>query len=310
MARTSRARRSSGRRSPRTRTSARTGIVEIFTYPQQHLFWRIVGFLVRRRAELTVLAVALIARFWTWPWLVDLIGRTAALLTATALILGVLVTPVSRRYLIRRWWCVTTRHRMRACFKQTRTMTHHGRLPLLVWSRPSPVGEKVRVWLPAGLSVNDLEHVVTETAAACWAADVRVTPSRRQAALVVVDVIRRDPLTGQALRPQVIDDLTATSDPYTEADGTTADGTGVDGTGVGQDSTGSTDSGRDTGRDTVDPLPSRATLPPPAAPHTGDAPDGHTPAAKPRTRKEPASTPDTDDTPVTGFGGVDVSDYV
>ena len=312
MARTSRARRPrTGRSTARTRTSARTGVIEVFTDPQRHLVWRILGFLIRRRAELSVLALVLMARFWTWPWLETWLGHTAALLATTALILGALVAPALRRFLVRRWWSITTRHRMRACFRQTRTMTHHGRLPLLVWSRPSPVGEKVRVWLPAGLSVKDLEKVTTETAAACWAADVRITPSRSQAALVVVEVIRRDPLTGGALTPQVVDDL----DP----DGSDEQSDVVEDEATGTDGVGGTGG-------TVVPLPSRTSLPPPAPrdlPDTGTS-TGTTGAAgqngsRARTRKtpapagaqsDPASTSGTNEPPVTGFGGVDVSDYV
>jgi hypothetical protein len=308
MARTSRARRPrTGRSTTRTRTSARTGVIEVFTHPDHSLLVRLLGLIVRLRAELTVLTLLLMARFWAWPWLRDLIGHTAALIVVTMLVLSILVIPASRRYLNRRWWSITTRHRMRACFLQTRTMTHHGRLPLLVWSRPSPVGEKVRVWLPAGLSVKDLEKVTTETAAACWAADVRITPSRSQAASVVVEVIRRDPLTGGALTPQVVDDL----DP----DGSDEESGVVEDEATGTDGVGGTGG-------TVVPLPSRTSLPSPASwdrPGTGTS-TGTTGAAgqngsRARTRKTPApageaSTSATNEPPVTGFGGVDVSDYV
>ncbi|MEU6701333.1 hypothetical protein [Pseudonocardia sp. NPDC046786] len=129
----------------------------------------------------------------------------------TVLVVGI---PASRRYLLARCWAVTTRHRMRACFGQTRTMTHDGRMPLLLWSRPSPVGERVRVWLPAGLSVKDIDQVSDRIAAACWARISRVTPVRAQAALVVVDVIRRDPLTVAEIIPTGMDDL----DEYTDTD--------------------------------------------------------------------------------------------
>ena len=304
MARTSRASRARGRGSTRTRTSARTGVIEVFTRPEHSLIVRLLGLVVRLRAELTVLAVLLTARFWAWPKLEAWLGHATALIITSLLVLSVLVVPASRRYLNCRWWSVTTRHRMRACFVQTRTMTHHGKLPLLVWSRPSPVGEKVRVWLPAGLSVKDLERVTAEMAAACWASDVRVTPSRRQGALVLVDVIRRDPLTGGALTPQVVDDL----DPANPQSGfdDAEDATGTDGIGG-----------------TVVPLPLRSTLPPPA---TRDTPDtgtstgaGGQNGSRTRTRKNPAAagteasasgTSNTGEPPVTGFGGVDVSDYV
>ncbi len=297
MARTSRAPRTGGRGSPRTRTSARTGVIEVFTRPDHSLILRLAGLIVRLRAELTVLAVLLTARFWAWPRLTSLLGHTSALIATSLLVLSILVIPASRRFLCRRFWCVTTRHRMRACYLQTRTMTHHGKLPLLVWSRPSPVGERVRVWLPAGLSVKDLERVTAETAAACWACDVRITPSRRQAALVVVDVIRRDPLTGGALTPRVVDDLDP-ADPREGIDENTVAETGG----------------------TVVPLPARTTLPTPTTPDLPDPGTGNTtstagPAgSRTRTRKAStgaqASTGSADDPPVTGFGGVDVSDYV
>ena len=75
-------------------------------------------------------------------------------------------------------------------------MTYDGKLPYLLWSRPSPIGERIRVWLPAGLSVKDLERSTDALAAACWARSARFTPVRGQAALVVLDIIRRDPLDG------------------------------------------------------------------------------------------------------------------
>jgi hypothetical protein len=304
MARTSRARRTRSRGSTRTRSSARTGVFEVFTRPEHSLIVRLLGLIVRLRAELTIAAVLLTARFWAWPKLQTWLGHTVALIVVSVLVLSVVAVPASRRYLNRRWWSVTTRHRMRACFVQTRTMTHHGKLPLLVWSRPSPVGEKVRVLLPAGLSVKDLERVTAEIAAACWATDVRITPSRRQAALVLVDVIRRDPLTGGALTPAVVDDLD-TANPYAGFD-YAEDATGTDGIGG-----------------TVVPLPSRTTLPPPALRDTPDTGTSTSTAgqngSRTRTRKSPAAagtdanpsgTSNTGEPPVTGFGGVDVSDYV
>jgi hypothetical protein len=103
-------------------------------------------------------------------------------------------------------------------------MTHDGRMPYLWWSRPSPVGERVRVWLPVGLSVKNLERVTAELATACWAREVRITSSRSQAAYVVVEVVRRDPLgSNLVLTPAVIDDL----EPEDISDDDASDGTVV-----------------------------------------------------------------------------------
>ena len=83
---------------------------------------------------------------------------------------------------------------------QTFTMARaNGRLPFLLWARPSPVGEHVLVWLPAGMAVKDLERVTGELAAACWATDARILPSKRRAFLAAAAV-------GGALAPVGPDD--------------------------------------------------------------------------------------------------------
>jgi hypothetical protein len=310
MARTrSRGSARSGRSGRTNKAHALTPTVEFFTRPQQHLFWRVLGFLVRARAEIiiatTLLVVFVQLQVWLTPSPEDetivspdatpVIADEPPLLEpphiALLIMLGgftaLLVIPASRRFLIRRVWCVITRHRMRACFVQSRTMTLDGRMPFLLWSRPSPVGERVRVWLPAGLSVKDIEDDGERLAAACWAHEVRVTPTRHQAALVIVDVIRRDPLaTRTVLRPAVLDDI--------DGDDTTP-----------------------RSRNGTAPLPDRATLQPnaPADFPTVQAARNSGNGSGPRhTSKTPATTPagsaSDSEPPVTGFGGVDVSDYV
>ncbi|TWF81866.1 hypothetical protein FHX44_117811 [Pseudonocardia hierapolitana] len=310
MARTrSRGSARSGRSGRTNKAHALTPAIEFFTQPERHLAWRVLGFLVRARAEIiiatTLLVVFVQLQAWVTPTPEDetTVPPTApvtggeppwlepphlALLIMLGGFMVLLVIPASRRFLIRRVWCVITRHRMRACFVQSRTMTLDGRMPFLLWSRPSPVGERVRVWLPAGLSVKDIEDDGDRLAAACWAHEVRVTPTRHQAALVVVDVIRRDPLaTRTVLRPAVLDDLDGDDTPT--RNGATA------------------------------PLPDRSTLQPNApaefptvqAARNGNGTNGLGPR---NTSKTPATTAagsaSDSEPPVTGFGGVDVSDYV
>src|SRR3954449_4264067 len=145
--------RSRGRVGRRGRTSTPGWGWEMFTRPEQSRMWLVIGFVVRRRAELTVITVV-------WLFFVELDSHvspglpgwmTAAqwswLLMVTTVAV-VLVIPVSRRYTLRRASAVVMRHRMRACFLQTRTWTANGRLPFLIWSRPTRVGVRVRVWLP------------------------------------------------------------------------------------------------------------------------------------------------------------------
>src|SRR6185437_5024078 len=41
-------------------------------------------------------------------------------------------------------WCLVTRHRIRTCFSEFIITNRTGSLPLILWARPTPVGE--RVW--------------------------------------------------------------------------------------------------------------------------------------------------------------------
>ena len=298
----------SGRSGRTNKAHALTPTVEFFTRPERHLFWRVLGFIVRARAELflvtTLVIVFVQVQTWVTPTPDDtgtapaLVDESPPLLEPSHITLLImfggfavlLVIPASRRFLIRRVWCVITRHRMRACFVQSRTMTLDGRMPFLLWSRPSPVGERVRVWLPAGLSVKDIEDDGERLAAACWAHETRVTPTRHQAALVVVDVIRRDPLAARTvLTPAVLDDIDGDDTPPTNGPR----------------------------NDAAAPLPDRATLQPNAPadfPTVQATRNGKNGSAPRNTNKPPATTPAgsaPDSEPsVTGFGGVDVSDYV
>jgi hypothetical protein len=57
-------------------------------------------------------------------------------------------------------------------------------------------------WLRPGLDLSDLEGRIGKLAVACWAKEVRVVhASRRFAALIRVDVARRDPLVGRVDSP-------------------------------------------------------------------------------------------------------------
>jgi hypothetical protein len=73
-------------------------------------------------------------------------------------------------------------------------------MPLILLARPTPAGERVWVWLRPGLDLSDLEGRIPKLAVACWASQARVVhASKRFAALIRVDLARRDPLvTGVA----------------------------------------------------------------------------------------------------------------
>jgi hypothetical protein len=272
----------------------------MFTRPEQSRFWLVIGFVVRRRAELTVITV-------TWLVIDQLESKVTpglpvwmtpaqwAWLLMAATLAVVLAIPASRRFTLGRATAVVMRHRMRACFLQTRTWTANGRLPFLVWSRPTPVGVRVRVWLPAGLSVNDLERIIDEIGAACWAREARITPLSGQAALVWVDIIRRDPLGAAGpLSPPVVDHLDSDRHPaWPPTAQSTTNGTAIP-TAPGTPLSTPSPHGR------VDTTKTTSTARNKAAGNgaASNTAQGTSPGAQ------------ADPPGVTGFGGVDVTDYV
>jgi hypothetical protein len=145
---------------------------------------------------LVVLVPAVLARL-TWPWLALL------LVVAVAVTCGV-VGPV-RRWLSAWSWCLVVRHRLRLCFAQfirSAARTRVGYLPLVLWARPTPAGERVWLWLRPGLDLADLDGRLGALAVACWAGEARVVRvSQRYAAMVRVDLTRRDPLAGTVASP-------------------------------------------------------------------------------------------------------------
>jgi hypothetical protein len=131
------------------------------------------------------------------PWLAVLV---ALVLVAAPVAVG----PVRRR-LLAVAWCGIVPHRLRLCFAEfirASNRVHRHSPPLVLVARPTPAGERVWVWLRPGLELADLEGKTGKLAVACWAGEVRVVrASRRFAALVRIDVTRRDPLTGLVRSP-------------------------------------------------------------------------------------------------------------
>jgi hypothetical protein len=268
------------------RHSHRTGSFEVFTDPHHSTPAVVAGVVWRWRVELMtvttlfvvwiVVAAQLPAGWPTWS--------TPVVLAATLVV--VFLLPVSRRFVICRVWCVFSRHRVRKCFVQSRVMTHEGLLPLFIWTRPTPVGERLWLWLRPGLSGHDIEHVADRIAAACWAASARVIISPKRAAIVTIEITRRDPLASGQITSPLLDSV---HPDHLETDAQ------------------------------VIPLPDRATVTP-ASPVEGLSP-GDVPVADPApvtrggaTRRTGARTAPPADTEsvagVVGWSGKDVSDYV
>jgi hypothetical protein len=162
-----------------------------------------------------------------WRWRTEILILTAAsaatlrlsrtlTLTWAGIILGagvlvLLAVPWTRRYLTRRFWCILARHRIQKLCYEARLHTRAGRLPLVLWTRPTKVGERAWVLCRAGICAEDFEAHIGELRAACFAREARVTRNTRWSQLVRIDIIRRDtlaatqhvpsPLTGTRPRP-------------------------------------------------------------------------------------------------------------
>jgi hypothetical protein len=119
---------------------------------------------------------------------------TWAAITLAGIVLGLLAIPGTRRYVTRRFWCVLARHRIQKLCYEARLHTRAGRLPLVLWTRPTKVGERARVLCRAGICAEDFEAHIGELRAACYAREARVTRNRRWSQLVTIDIIRRDTL--------------------------------------------------------------------------------------------------------------------
>lgn len=158
--------------------------------------WPVARVLWHWAAEITTGLVLLIV----WTLLADATSGLWALLVLAALAGGVFGWSPARRRVAAFVWCAVTRHRLRMCFAQfvraTTTRTHHVGLPLVLLACPTPAGVRVWVWLRPGLDLADLDGKADKLAVACWAGLVRVARvSERHAALVRIDVTRRDPLS-------------------------------------------------------------------------------------------------------------------
>jgi hypothetical protein len=126
-------------------------------------------------------------------------------LMATVVIVGIpaIFTPIRTR-LIAVAYCFITRHRLRVCFNEFIITNRTGSLPLILWARPTPVGERVWIWLRPGLSLDSLQERLDKIAPACWADAVTIErASDTNAALVRLDVKRRQVLAGNVTSPLV-----------------------------------------------------------------------------------------------------------
>ena len=169
---------------------------ELRPYPaprRRGLLLRLVGWVFRHLPEILLLLLVIHA----WQATAARIGPLWTDL-AGAVLAGVLVGwGRSRRWLLAALGCMLTRARLRAAFGELRLTRRGGRLPFTVALVPTPVGERVWLLCPVGVSAEDIANESDRLRSACFARDVRITRDRRLSALVVLDVIRRDTLAAR-----------------------------------------------------------------------------------------------------------------
>ena len=139
-----------------------------------------------------------------WTWLMFATPLWLSLLILAVFVGAPAAYGKARQAVMSVYWCLTVRHRLRMCFAAFIATNRQGTLPFILIARPTPAGERVWVWLRPGLSIHDLEQPgqVQKLAVACWAKQVRITPAAsRYAALIRIDITRREPLAATVLSP-------------------------------------------------------------------------------------------------------------
>jgi len=193
----------------------RAGVVAVSRADYRGLARELRPVQVRRRSALLVVAgwvwrhlpeiVAGCLLLRAWSWSARSFGLIWTAVVVAALFAAAIGWPWSRRWLLAALGCWVTRHRLYTAMVEVRLSTRAGRLPLFLAVLPTPVGERVWLWCRAGISAEDMEDEVDRIRAALAARDVRIARDRRWAALVVVEVIRHDPLAASAIRSPLVD---------------------------------------------------------------------------------------------------------
>jgi len=162
------------------------------------------GIAWRWRTELLVMS-ALAAVFWRLDTWTNLLWAGIILAALAAVIAAV---PHSRRFITRRFWCVLARHRLQRLCYEAKLHTRSGRLPVILWTRPTKVGERAWVLCRAGICAEDFQDRTEELRAACYARDARITRNRRWSHLLTIDIIRHDTLAARELIKSPLERLT------------------------------------------------------------------------------------------------------
>jgi hypothetical protein len=102
---------------------------------------------------------------------------------------GVAGRPAARRRLARRISCVLLQHRLRTGLANARVFSPAGRLPALLWTRPTRDGVEILLWCPAGVIAEQLDRAADVLAAACYASQLTVRRHYRYTHLAWVHIV-------------------------------------------------------------------------------------------------------------------------
>lgn len=138
-------------------------------------------------------------------WLSSVLSLLWAVILLAVLVVSLcLVRPV-RRGAVAWTWCAIVRHRLRHCFAgflKVQKGSGPTVLPLILFARPTPAGERVWIWLRPGMDLAALDGKTGAMAVVCWSSEVRVIrASESFAALIRVDVTRREALRDLVISP-------------------------------------------------------------------------------------------------------------
>jgi len=162
------------------------------------LCWPVLRVFLRWWIEI-VLAVALT---WGWCWLNTHTSLLVSGIVVAALVGVPAIVGPARRYVRSVMMCLVVRHRLRVAFNEFIVANRHGSLPLILHAKPTPAGERVWVWLRPGLALSMLANQTDKLAVTCWARETTIVAgSKKYAALVRIDVSRRNPLADKVVSP-------------------------------------------------------------------------------------------------------------
>ncbi|MEV0789392.1 hypothetical protein [Kribbella sp. NPDC050459] len=270
------------------RGSTATGTIETIIRPSQSTPVKVLLAVWRWRWELLVLASLAYVTIAHGEAITGYFQSNPLWLNALLIIVlcGWIVTDnPARRFVLNRIWCVITRHRLRACLVEMRTLNYSGNLPFIFGCLSTKTGQIVWLWMRPGLSMEDLDNKAETIASACWARSAVIARSKRNAAVVRIEINRRDPLSKTHITSPLLNDTSDMPEAAVADDAVMAFLT----------------------PDTTDSAPNESTARPPAKSGSADT-TGETRTRTSKT-KTTAATNDSQ-TVILGANGEDVSDYV